>query len=128
MKHVLILDNDPDVLDIMQEGLNYEGLQVTCDDGAKDIFELIERHKPDLLMVDYLLNGIDGGEICKRVKENSQTHDLPVIIMSAYPRRRMSPDADACDDFIEKPFDLDDIAARIGRLIKKGKKRVTNAT
>jgi len=119
MKRVLVVDNDPDVLDIMQEALSYEGFQVSCANGENNIFHLIDRYRPDLLMIDYLLDGIDGGELCKQVKEKRKTHNLPVIIMSAYPRSRMSPGAYNCDDFIAKPFDLDDIAGRIKKLTKR---------
>src|SRR5579872_7352715 len=123
MKRVLILDNDSDVLEIMQEALTYEGLHVTCADEANDILQLINRHKPDLLMVDYLLDGINGGELCHQVKANPQTHDLPVIIMSAYPRVLLSLGTYGSDDFIAKPFDLDDIVARIKKLTDRRKNR-----
>jgi DNA-binding response OmpR family regulator len=123
MKHVLILDNDPDVLDIMQEALTYEGLHVTCIDEGNDILQLIRRHKPDLLMVDYLLNGINGGELCHQVKANPETHELPVIIMSAYPRVLLSLGTYNSDDFIAKPFDLEDMVDRIKKLTDGRRKR-----
>jgi DNA-binding response OmpR family regulator len=123
MKHVLILDNDPDVLDIMQEALTYECLGVTCADDASDIFNLIDDHKPDLLMIDYLLDGINGGEICHQVKVNPKTHNLPVIIMSAYPRVLLSLGTYGSDDFIAKPFDLEDMVSRIKKLTDRRKSR-----
>ena len=123
MKHVLILDNDPDVLDIMQEALTYEGLHVTCVAETNDILKLIDKHKPDLLMVDYLLNGVNGGELCYQLKENPQTQRLPVIIMSAYPRVLLSLGTYSSDDFIAKPFDLEDIVGRIKKLTDKRRNR-----
>lgn len=123
MKRVLIVDNDPDVLDIMQEALSYEGLHVTCVDEANDIFQLIDRHKPDLLMIDYLLNGVNGGELCHQLKENPATQHLPVIIMSAYPRVLLSLGTYNSDDFIAKPFDLDDMVTRIKKLTDKRKNK-----
>jgi DNA-binding response OmpR family regulator len=127
MKHVLILDNDPDVLDIMQEALTYEGIDVTCVDEGNDILQLINRHKPDLLMVDYLLDGINGGELCHQVKTNPETCDLPVIIMSAYPRVLLSLGTYNSDDFIAKPFDLGDLVDRIKKLTHKRRKRGLHA-
>lgn len=123
MKRVLIVDNDSDVLDIMQEALSYEGLHVTCVDEANDIFQLIDQHKPDLLMIDYLLNGVNGGELCHQLKENPATQHLPVIIMSAYPRVLLSLGTYNSDDFIAKPFDLDDMVARIKKLTDKRKNK-----
>lgn len=125
MKRVLILDNDGDILDIMQEALSYEGFDVTCIDEANDILQLIAHHKPDVFMIDYLLNGTNGSEICQNIKENPQTHNLPVILISAYPRKMMLPDA--CDDFIAKPFDLDDMVARIKKLTDGRRNRVLRA-
>ena len=127
MKRVLIVDNDPDVLDIMQEALTYEGLRVTCVDEANDILRLIDQHKPDLLMVDYLLNGINGGEICHQLKENPKTQHLPVIIMSAYPRVMLSPGNYNSDDFIAKPFDLTDMVGRIKKLTDRRRNRGLHA-
>lgn len=119
MKRVLVLDNDQDILDIMNEVLTYEGFRITCISKADSIFKEIATHKPDLLMVDYLLNGISGGEVCRRIKENSQTHNLPIIVISAYPRLGMSLGANDFDDFISKPFDLDDLVNRIKKLLRK---------
>ena len=127
MKRVLIVDNDPGVLDIMQEALSYEGLQVTCVDGANDIFKLIDQHKPDLLMIDYLLDGINGGELCHQLKENAETRHLPVIIMSAYPRVLLSLGTYNSDDFIAKPFDLEDVVSRIRKLADKKRNRGLHA-
>ena len=127
MKRVLIVDNDPDVLDIMQEALTYEGLHVTCVDEANNIFQLIEIHRPDLLMIDYLLNGINGGEICHQLKENPETQHLPVIIMSAYPRVMLSLGTYNSDDFIAKPFDLNDMVSRIKKLTDKRRNRGLHA-
>jgi len=127
MKHVLIVDNDPDVLDIMQEALTYEGLHVTGMAEANDIFQLIDLYQPDLLMIDYLLDGINGGEICHQLKVNPKTQHLPVIIMSAYPRVMLSLGTYDSDDFIAKPFDLNDMVSRIKKLTNKRRNRSSHA-
>jgi len=119
MKKVLLLDNDEDVLDVMQEALTYEGFEVKCIEQTDNILPEIERYRPDLVILDYLLDGINGGEICHQIKKNKKTSDLPVIIMSAYPRVMRSLDDYGCDDFIPKPFDLDDFTGRIQKLIER---------
>jgi DNA-binding response OmpR family regulator len=120
MKKVLVLDNDEDVLDVMQEALKYEGFEVKIIGDTDNIFPVIEAYRPDLIILDYILSGINGGEICHQVKANPKTADLPVIIMSAYPKVIKSLGYYGCDDFIAKPFDLDDLAERIKNLINKG--------
>ena len=127
MKKVLLLDNDEGVLDVMQEALSYEGFQIKAIDSTDNIFPVIDGFDPDLIILDYILSGVNGGEICHQIKANPKTTDLPVIIMSAYPRVIRSLGYYGCDDFIAKPFDLDDIVERIKNLIDKGMNRDLHA-
>lgn len=119
MKKVLILDNDEGVLDVMNEALNYEGFDVKAIEATDNIFSTIDGFDPDLVILDYILSGINGGEICHQIKANPTTTNLPVIIISAYPRVIKSLGYYGCDDFIAKPFDLDYIVERIKGLIDK---------
>ena len=116
MKKVLLLDNDGDVLDVMQEALTYDGFEVRCIEKTNNIFPEIEDYHPDVVILDYLLDGINGGEICHQIKENKKTSGLPVVIMSAYPRVLHSLGDYGCDDFIPKPFDLDELIWRVRKL------------
>ncbi|HEY9003988.1 MAG TPA: response regulator [Mucilaginibacter sp.] len=127
MKKVLILDNDEGVLDVMNEALNYEGFDVKIIEETDNIFSVIDDYDPDLVILDYILSGINGGEICHQIKANPKTTDLPVMIMSAYPKVIRSLGYYGCDDFIAKPFDLDDIVERIKNLIDKGMTRNLHA-
>lgn len=113
IKRVLILDNDPDVLDAMQEVLNYSGFEVKAIEETNDIFSVIDGFQPDVVLVDYILNGINGGEICHLIKSNPKTSHLPVIILSAYPRVINSLGFYGCDSFIAKPFELDDLVNQV---------------
>jgi len=113
IKRVLILDNDPDVLDAMQEVLNYSGFEVKAIEETDNIFSVIEDFTPDVVLVDYILNGINGGEICHLIKSNPKTSHLPVIILSAYPRVINSLGFYGCDSFIAKPFELDDLVNQV---------------
>lgn len=105
-KKILLIDNDQGILDVMQEALNYEGYDVHAVDETDDIMSLVNEHQPDLLLIDYLLNGINGGELCHQLKINKQTCLLPVIIISAYPQVLQSLGNYGCNVFIPKPFDL----------------------
>jgi DNA-binding response OmpR family regulator len=116
MKRVLLLDNDESVLDVMQEALNYEGFDVKTIEQTDNIFPEIEKYEPDVVILDYILNGINGGELCHQIKVNEKTAALPVIMVSAYPRVLQSLGDYGCDDFIPKPFDLDEFVWRIKRL------------
>ncbi|MBB6107599.1 response regulator [Mucilaginibacter lappiensis] len=123
MKRVLILDNDPGVLDVMQEALSYEGFDVVGVEEANNLDALIADYQPHLLMMDFALNGTDGGKLCQQLKTNAKTSRLPIIIISAYSNKGFVPGSYGCNDFITKPFDLYDLIARIkvlvGQVIEK---------
>jgi DNA-binding response OmpR family regulator len=123
-KKVLVLDNDPQILDVMNEILTYEGFSVDVFEGADDILSLVEQCKPDLLIIDYILNGINGGEHCRRIKNYTRTCNLPVIIFSAYPKVLQSLGFYGCDAFIPKPFDLTDLVQKVTELVYNSKKQV----
>src|SRR3954470_8363937 len=114
-RRILILDNDPGMLDVMQDVLHYEGFSVKAISDTDDIFKCITEYTPDLVLLDYILDGINGGELCAQIKKNPLTSHLPVIIMSAYSRVLLSLGNYGCDDFIAKPFDLDDFINRVGK-------------
>jgi DNA-binding response OmpR family regulator len=113
MKRVLIIDNDDATLDVLQEAFWYEGFEVRIANETRNIFGLIDEHQPDILLLDYILDGINGGELCNQVKTNSCTSTLPVIIISAYYKVFLSLGDYRCDDFIAKPFDLFDLVDRV---------------
>ena len=117
-KKVLVIDNDNDILDVINEALTYEGFSVTGFVEADNIFPIITNVEPDIVILDYLLNGINGGEICHQIKTTAITAQLPVIIISAYPKVINSLGNYYCNAFIAKPFDLEQIINCINSLIQ----------
>jgi DNA-binding response OmpR family regulator len=124
IKRLLILDNDQDVLEIMQEVFIYEGYEVKALQGTDDIFNDIAACKPHVIMLDYILDGVNGGEICHQIKNNPLTCNLPVIIVSAYPKVINSLGYYGCDKFIPKPFDIYDLLNQVEQLIILDNKHV----
>jgi len=119
VKRLLILDNDTDLLEVMQEVFVYEGFDVTTIPSTEDILTEINTHKPDVVMLDYILGGMTGGDICHEIKSNETTRDLPVIIVSAYPLASGSLGSFGCDGFIAKPFDITDLIEQVNTLLAK---------
>jgi len=113
MKRILILDDDLAILDVMEEILTYEGYSVKTFNTMDNIFTAIDNYKPDLVLIDYILTGINGGELCAQIKKNPITHTLPVIIMTAYSKVLLSLGTYGCDDFVSKPFDLDEFLHKV---------------
>jgi CheY-like chemotaxis protein len=125
-KKILILDDDQDVLEMLKEVLNYEDFEVKIVSdlaGFLGCFE--EGYQPDLVVIDYLLKGINGGEVCYQLKTNEVTSHLPVILMSGYPQIFKSLGDYKCDEFIAKPFDLYDLVRSIKSHLYVDKKVAT---
>jgi DNA-binding response OmpR family regulator len=110
---ILIIDDDADLLELLQDFLQSTGFEVKTNKSSGGIFETITQYQPDLIILDYLLDGINGGELCHQVK--TTTH-IPVILYSAYSRVLLSLGTYGCDQFIPKPFDLDFLLESVRRL------------
>jgi DNA-binding response OmpR family regulator len=113
----MVIDDDPVILEMVKDTLTYFGFCVNANAGTKDVLLLIEKQQPDLLLIDYILNGINGGELCHQVKTCPQTSKLPVILFSAYPNIVHSLSYYGCDAFIAKPFDMMELTGEIRRLL-----------
>jgi len=120
-KRILIVDDDPDIgtmLKMMLEFKNYSSVITDRADKAKEIIGN-DPHSIQLILMDMLLSGVNGIDVCTGLKKDPVTANIPVIMISAHPNaREMCIDAGA-DDFIPKPFDMQDILSRIDNLINK---------
>ena len=110
---ILIVDDQQDILDLMKEILEPEGYQVITLMQVEDIFVEIEKNEPDIILLDFLLSGINGGEFCAQIKKNPKTRHIPVIFLSAHSRVIESLGHYGYDDFIAKPFDINDVLATV---------------
>jgi DNA-binding response OmpR family regulator len=108
-ENILIVDDDKEVLAMLEDVLLFSHFNVKGIRQAGNIFKVIDEYKPDLILMDYILNGINGGELCHHIKTNSQTSHLPVVLISAYPGVSESMRRYRCDAFIAKPFDISDL-------------------
>jgi DNA-binding response OmpR family regulator len=112
---ILIVDDQQDILELMKDILEPEGYQVITLMQVEDIFVEIENNQPDIILLDFLLSGINGGEFCAQIKKNPKTQHIPVIFLSAHSRVIESLGHYGYDDFIAKPFDIKDVLATIKR-------------
>jgi DNA-binding response OmpR family regulator len=113
-KRILILDDDPDILDILSFLLTEVGYEIQALDCGDTIFDDIKAFEPNLILMDVMLAGLDGRSICKNIKENQLTRFLPVILISGTHDLALSLHLPgAPNDFIGKPFDIDHLLGRI---------------
>lgn len=116
-KRIIVIDNDQLILEMMQEALEGEGYDVETFHDTTNIAALTSQHLPDLLILDYILDGINGGELCRQLKKQPSTASLPVMICSGYSRVLNSLGFYDCDAFLEKPFDLSELLATVHTLL-----------
>ncbi len=113
-KKILVVDDDEGIVEVVQIVLEGEGYQVhTSMDGER--LKHLGQDEPDLILLDVLLSGIDGRDICKSLKSNEATRHIPIIMLSAHSDASKVADSGGADDFLEKPFDVDvliDIVAK----------------
>ena len=103
MRQIIIADDDPGIRDIFQLILKRAGYGVTIYSNGEVLLNN-EFELPDLFLLDKQLSGIDGLEVCRYLKNNEATKNIPVILMSASPYAGKVAGEAGADDFIEKPF------------------------
>jgi len=118
-KQILIIEDDEEILKVLETVLEYNEFGVTAISDTDDIIESIAQYQPDLILTDFLLTGLNGGEICQRVKSNKDTCHIPVILISAYPELAVSFGKFGFDAFINKPFNIGDLVETIDHLLEK---------
>ena len=116
-KRVLVLDDDIAVLEAIETALTYEDFDVKTIGRTYNIFKTIDEYHPDVILIDFILDGMNGGEICRQIKSNPNTRHLPVIIISAYQADSKKLLEFGCDHFIAKPFDLSELNEGIGKVL-----------
>ncbi|MDB5022358.1 MAG: response regulator [Mucilaginibacter sp.] len=113
-KKILIIDDDPDILDLLSLILVKGGYEVRTLSCGETVFDDIKDFQPDLVLMDVMLAGMDGRAICKSIKENHLTYFLPVILISGTHDLAKSLDLPGGpNDFVAKPFDIVYLLERI---------------
>jgi len=106
-KRILVLDDDLAILDVLKEILEYSGYDVNTLSRGDAVSEKIQEYHPDLILLDVMLAEQDGREICRHIKQQQDTANIPVILISATHDLSKSLDQKgAPDDFVAKPFDI----------------------
>jgi len=112
-KKLLLIDDSNDLLEVLKIFFNQKGYTVTTTFNGSGIHSLINDFKPDVLLMDVLLNGQDGRQICRELRSSADTKHLGIIITSASPDNLKNYSMYGADDCIEKPFSLDALQQKI---------------
>ena len=112
-KRILVVDDEPDILEFLQIILEEEGYMVATSDKGEYLEQLHNGGLPHLILVDVLLSGKDGREIVKYLKSQQETKHIPIIMFSAHPSAEETARQAGADGFLAKPFNIDDLLAKI---------------
>ena len=119
-KSVLIVEDDANTAELVALYLQREGFHtLTAGDGFKGL-AMAERHRPDLVVLDLMLPGIDGWEVCRRLRKTS---NVPVIMLTARDEEidRVAGLTLGADDYVVKPFSPRELVARVGAVLRRAK-------
>jgi CheY-like chemotaxis protein len=113
---IVVADDDPAILDAMKMILEFYNFTVeTVADGL--LLPQLLRHKPQLLFLDVCMAGVNGGEICKALKKNVETKDIPVVMISANTDLVKTVKQSGADDYLAKPFQIEDLISKVDKYL-----------
>lgn len=108
----MIADDDPGIIDAVEMMLQFEGYEVISTMNGAAVLEM-KNELPDLYLLDIWMSGQDGRDICKELKKRNITKNIPVIMISASTDLARSARDAGADDFLEKPFNMNDLLDKI---------------
>ena len=118
---ILIVEDEKDIVKMLEYNLKKEGFRVVDARDGEDALDLASREHPDLILLDLMLPGMDGLEVCKALKKESKTGSIPVIMLTA-----KSQESDkvvglelGADDYVTKPFSPRELIARIKAVMRR---------
>src|SRR5215467_131027 len=116
-KLILVVDDELDILEFLQLILEEEGYRVVTSEKGEYLEHLHNGGLPDLILLDMLLSGKDGRTIVTYLKSQEETKEIPIIMFSAHPSAEETARQAGADDFLEKPFHIDILLAKIKHLL-----------
>jgi len=121
MKTILVVEDEKDIAELLAYNLKREGFQVRLADSGEKALAQALKNPPDLVLLDLMLPGIDGREVCRRLKANQATVRIPIVILTA---RTEESDVVAglelgADDYITKPFSPRVLLARVRSVLRR---------
>lgn len=129
-EQILVIDDDDDILELIKYNLNKEGYRVECVKTGEEGLKIAEMRLPHLIILDLMLPNIDGLEVCRRLRANSKTLNIPVIMLTA---KGEETDIVAglelgADDYIAKPFSPKILVARIRVILRRRAEKSVDET
>lgn len=119
--NVLIVEDEPPLVELLSYNLEKAGFQIHIARDGEEALLAVEERKPDLILLDWMLPYVSGIEICRRIRRNPETRNVPIIILTARGEeddRIRGLDAGA-DDYVVKPFSPSELVARVRAVLRR---------
>lgn len=121
-ERILVIDDEPTLLELVDDILTSEGYQVTKATSGPQGLSILARERPDLVLLDIMMPRMDGWVVYRKIKENDQTRDIPVAMLTVKSDtidREIATDIVHVDDYITKPFSPAELVRRVGNLVRR---------
>jgi DNA-binding response OmpR family regulator len=116
-KIVLVADDDNDLLQLVKMQLQHAGFIVHLSLNGNGIVKMAADGHPDVILLDIAMDGVSGGDICKKLKNSAQTSSIPVIMISANDNIEIIANTCGANDFVRKPFNVETIKQKISEVL-----------
>ncbi len=124
-RRVLVVDDDEHQLVMLSDYLEFKNYEVIRARSGKEALDRMNEAVPDLVLLDVMMPGMDGGDVAQAIRREDRYHAVPIIFMTAAVRKeevKVHEGLIGGDSFVSKPIDLDDLVAEIGRFISTGRR------
>jgi two-component system phosphate regulon response regulator PhoB len=121
--HILVIEDEAALVELVRYNLEKEGFRVSAANDGEEGLALLNEHKPDLLVLDWMLPHVSGIEICRQIRRKTELRDLPVIMLTARGEEadRIRGLEVGADDYVIKPFSPSELVARIRAVLRRAR-------
>jgi two-component system, OmpR family, alkaline phosphatase synthesis response regulator PhoP len=118
---ILVIDDEKDLIELVRYNLEREGFDVLAATDGRTGLELAERRRPDVIVLDLMMPGVDGLEVCRQLRKNDRTSDVLVLMLTAKAGEsdRVVGLELGADDYVTKPFSPRELVARVKALVRR---------
>jgi len=128
-KHIFVVEDEEDILELLRHHLAREGYMVTTSASGEDAVKAIPRETPDLILLDLMLPGLDGLDVCRALKKDPKTAGIPMVMVTA-----KGEESDVitglelgADDYVTKPFSMKVLIARVHAVLRRHRQTPVDA-
>jgi two-component system, OmpR family, phosphate regulon response regulator PhoB len=127
---VLIVEDEAPLVTLLRYNLEKEGFEVSEASDGEEALTRIAEHKPDIVLLDWMLPLVSGIEVCRQIRRSAQTRTLPVVMLTARGEEadRVRGLDSGADDYIPKPFSLRELAARLRAIMRRAQPNAAEET